>query len=168
MNQKLGLEDALTIAMDAEIKARDFYARAAAEVQDPAGRDLLGRLASFEQYHYDKLFDLAQSLHEDGAFVEYESRTLEQFVPWDGSGEAASASLAESGDIANVLSLAIENEKTAGERYRSLAEDTADPKGHAMFRDLAREEATHQRVLEDEFYSISNQGSWGWSGMYGE
>jgi hypothetical protein len=37
-----------------------------------------------------------------------------------------------------------------------------------MFRKLANEEMIHQRILEDEFFSISNQGTWGWSRMYGE
>ena len=43
-----------------------------------------------------------------------------------------------------------------------------DATGQAMFRRLAEEEMMHQRILEDEFYSLSNQGVWGWSGMYGE
>ena len=68
----------------------------------------------------------------------------------------------------SILSAAIDNEKIAGERYRGLAEETADPRGQAMFRDLANEEKIHQRILEDEFYSLSNEGTWGWSGMYGE
>jgi hypothetical protein len=37
-----------------------------------------------------------------------------------------------------------------------------------MFRDLASEEMMHQRILEDEFFSLSNKGTWGWSGMYGD
>jgi rubrerythrin len=66
------------------------------------------------------------------------------------------------------LSKAIENEKIAGERYQVLADQTEDPQGKAMFRDLANEERMHQRILEDEFFSLSNQGVWGWSGLYGE
>ena len=65
MTEALGLEEALDIAMDAELKAQAFYAQAAIEVQDPQGRDLLGRLAAFEQYHYEKLAELARSLQEE-------------------------------------------------------------------------------------------------------
>ena len=64
MSQKLGLEEALDIAMDAELKAQAFYAQAAIEVQDPHGRDLLGRLAAFEQYHYQKLSELIDDLSD--------------------------------------------------------------------------------------------------------
>ena len=168
MSPKLGLEEALNVAMDAELKAQAFYAQAAVEIQDPQGRDLLGRLAAFEQYHYQKLSDLARSLQEDGEFITYETRTVEQFAPTLASGEAAGTRFEELKDIAGILGKAIENEKIAGERYRALAEETDDPDGQDMFRKLANEEMIHQRILEDEFYSISNQGTWGWSRMYGE
>jgi rubrerythrin len=167
MSQRLGLEEALDIAMDAELKAQAFYAQAAIEVQDPRGRDLLSRLAAFEQYHYQQLAELARSLRADGHFIEYEARTIEQFAPL-ASSETAGTKLEELGDEAAILGKAIENEKIAGERYRVLADETADPAGQTMFQRLAYEEQMHQRILEDEFFSLSNQGTWGWSGMYGE
>lgn len=168
MSQELGLEEALDIAMEAELKAQAFYAQAAVEAQDPNGRDLLGRLAAFEQYHYQKLFELAKSLQEDGQFIEYEARTVAQFVPVVARGETAGTDLDELQDVTSILSKAIENEKVAGKHYRLLAEATADPNGQDMFTKLANEEKIHQRILEDEFFSLSNQGVWGWSGMYGE
>ena len=63
--------------------------------------------------------------------------------------------------MAGILGKAIENEKIAGERYQALAEETADPAGQDMFRELANEEQIHQRILEDEFFSLSNQGRLG-------
>jgi rubrerythrin len=168
MSGKLGLLEALDIAMEAELKARAFYAQAAVEAGDPQGRDLLGRLASFEQYHYEKLSELASSLRDDGTFIQYETRTVEEFGPDAGGGEAEGTLLGDMQDMPSILSRAIENEKTAGERYRVLAAGTDDPDGQSMFRSLANEEMIHQRILEDEFFSLSNKGVWGWSGMYGE
>jgi rubrerythrin len=168
MSKRLGLEEALDIAMDAELKAQAFYAQAAAEVQEPEGSDLLGRLAAFEHYHYEHLAKLAKSLQEEGQFIEYETRTVDQFVPMVGRGETAGMQLDKLQDVASILSKAIENEKIAGDRYRALSEETSDPNGQDMFRKLASEEMIHQRILEDEFFSISNRGTWGWSGMYGE
>jgi rubrerythrin len=162
------LEEALDIAMDAELKAQAFYVQAAIEIQDPQGRDLLGRLAAFEQHHYQQLAKLARSLQEGVGFIEYEQRSVEQFEPLVSGGEAAGTLLAELRDAPGILSKAIENEKIAGERYRVLAGETADPDGQAMFRRLADEEMIHQRILEDEFFSLSNRGVWGWSGLYGE
>lgn len=168
MSQALGIEQALKIAMDAELKAKAFYAEAAQKVQEPQGRDLLGRLAAFELYHYQKLSELALSLRTDGTFIEYETQTIDRFRPLASSGEAAGTHLAELKDVPSILARAIENEKTAGERYRVLAGEAADPRGQDMFRKLAHEESIHQRILEDEFFSLSNRGVWGWSGLYGE
>jgi rubrerythrin len=162
------LEEALDVAMDAELKALAFYAEAAVEIQDPHGRDLLSRLAAFEQYHYQKLSELARSLQEEGKFIAYETRAVEQFVPLVGSGEVAGTLLEELKDVPGILGKAIENETIAGERYGVLAEETDDPDGRDMFRKLAHEEKLHQRILEDEFFSLSNRGVWGWPGMYGE
>jgi rubrerythrin len=168
MSQKLGLEEALEIAMDAELKAQAFYAQAAVVVQDPRGRDLLGRLAAFEQYHYQKLAELSRSLEGNGQFIEYETQTIEQFAPLVGGGETAGTELEALKDEAAILSKAIENEEIAGERYRVLAGETDDPASQDMFRKLANEELIHQRILEDEFFALSNQGVWGWTGLYGE
>jgi len=168
MTQRLGLEEALDIAMEAELDAQAFYAQAAAGIQDPHGRDLLGRLAAFEQYHYQKLAEVARSLQAGGPFIDYDARSIEQFAPLVGGGETAGTLYEELKDTASILSKAIDNEKIAGERYRVLAEDTSDPAGQEMFRKLAYEETIHQRILEDEFFSLSNRGVWGWSGMYGE
>ncbi len=168
MSRKLGLEEALDIAMTAELKAQAFYAQAAVEVQEPHGRDLLGRLAAFEQYHYQMLSELARSLAADGQFIAYQTRTMEQFLPVVGGGEAGGTLLDELKDVPGILGKAIDNEKIAGERYRVLAEETTDRNGQDMFRKLANEEQIHQRILEDEFFSLSNRGVWGWSGMYGE
>ena len=168
MTQNLGLEEALDIAMDAELKAQAFYVQAAIEIQDPQGRDLLGRLAAFEQHHYQQLAKLARSLQDGVGFIEYEQRSVEQFEPLVSGGEAAGTLLGELRDAPGILSKAIENEKIAGERYRVLAGETTDPDGQAMFRRLADEEMIHQRILEDEFFSLSNRGVWGWCGLYGE
>ena len=167
MNQ-LGLEEALDIAMEAELKAQAFYAQAALEVQDRRGRDLLGRLAAFEQHHYQKLSELAAALQRDGQFIDYEMQTMAAFVPLVAAGETAGTMLDELPDQVAVLTRAIENEKAAEERYVVLAESTADPAGRAMFENLAAEERLHRRILEDEFFSLSNKGSWAWSGLYGE
>ena len=168
MTRKLGLEEALDIAMDAELKAQAFYAQAAVQTNDPKGRDLLSRLAAFEQYHYQKLSELADSLQDEGAFIDYEPRAMAQFAPGTGAGEASGTPVEELEGETAILTKAIENEKIAGERYKALVEETEDPKGKAMFRQLAQEERMHERILEDEFFSLSNEGVWGWSGLYGE
>jgi rubrerythrin len=178
MTQALTLDQALKKAMEAELQAAAFYAHAATEVRDPQGRDLLGRLASFEQYHYEQLVKLVESLQADGHFVAYETRGLSDFlpsgdaakqpVPSVAAGEAAGTQVEKLEGVVSILTKAIANEKRAGELYRQLLDGTSDTLGQDMFRKLANEEMMHQRILEDEFFSLSNEGVWGWSGLYGE
>jgi rubrerythrin len=72
MNENLGLEEAIGLAMDAELQARDFYIEARDKVTNPRGRDLFERLANFEQSHYETMERLKYPLVERGAFIEYE------------------------------------------------------------------------------------------------
>ena len=168
MSNKLGLEEALDIAMNAELKAQAFYAQAAAQVQDPRGRDLLGRLAAFEQYHYQKLSELAHSLRAGEGFIGYEAWVMEDVQPFRDAGKAADIEVGELGGEVEILTLAINNKKAAHTQYRTLAEQTDDASGRAMFDRLAYEEEMHRRILEDEFFVLSNRGTWAWSTMYGE
>jgi len=162
----LGMEEALNVAIEAELKAQAFYAQAASWVQDPHGRDLLGRLAAFEQHHYQKLTELVRTLQLGGQFIVYEPHTIDQFAPL--AGPPTGGETVQMENEASILGQAIRMEKIAGERYRVLGDETTDPAGQTMFRRLANEEQVHQRILEDEFFNLSNQGVWGWSGMYGE
>jgi len=102
-----------------------------------------------------------------GQFIAYEPCTVDQFAPLVG-GETAVPQPERLRDEGSILGRAIDMEKIAGERYRVLANETTAPDGQAMFSQLANEERVHQRILEDEFFSLSNRGVWGWSGLYGE
>ena len=168
MNGTIDFSTALELAIAAELQAKEFYAQAALRVQDPSGRDLLGRLAAFEQHHYEKLTALQRSLQEGESTVDYQTRGVEEFASIVGSAETAGTALGDLTDAPSILIKAIESEKLAGQRYGDLARATDDAKARSMFNDLANEEMLHQRILEDEFYSLSNTGVWGWSGMYGE
>lgn len=152
--------EAVENAMEAEEKARRFYAESAAKTSHPRGRDLLEQLADFEKAHYDKLAELRASLSEDGAYVAYEGTRFRDLPPMPETGRRPEANLDE---VLDILRLAIDAETRAGRRYAELAEQTEDPDGRAMFRRLAEEETLHRRILSDEFYQLTNAGGlWVW------
>ncbi|MCS7286848.1 MAG: ferritin family protein [Anaerolineae bacterium] len=159
-NESLSLEEALAIAKEAELKAARIYMEASAKATNPMGKKLLEQLADFENYHYRKLVELEESLRQKGEFIEYESRSMQFSVPPE-TGDKAQELEAKS--VAAILATAIDIEKAAEERYKTLAERTDDPRGKAMFQKLALEEHYHYRILSDEFYAISNRGVWVWS-----
>jgi rubrerythrin len=43
-----------------------------------------------------------------------------------------------------------------------MADEAADPLGKEMFKKLAREEELHERILNDQYYSLNNNGVWTW------
>lgn len=160
MEQDLGLMDAIRIAMEAEVNARNFYQNAAGKVSDERGRDLLQQLADFEKAHFEKLTELKESLDATGSFVEYGGMEFQKKVfnvtEIDGRIET------NKDEILDILKLAIDSEKNAKEAYLGLSDKVEDPKGKEMFRRLAQEEDLHWKILNDEFYNLLNRGVWTW------
>ena len=62
----------------------------------------------------------------------------------------------------DALKLAVREEKKAGAYYRSMAELTKDPRGKEMYKRLAGEEELHEKLLNDQYYSLHNTGIWSW------
>jgi rubrerythrin len=150
---------AISLAMEAEKKANEFYRQALAQVQSERGKNLLRQLADFEQNHYNKLNDLKQQLTQTAQFIEYPGT---QFTPFT-APEAAGKIETNPDEILQILNLAIDAEDKAAKKYRQMAEQTVDPRGKVMFRQLAEEELSHRRILSDEFYHFHNQSPyWGW------
>jgi rubrerythrin len=152
------LLDAIQLAMAAEQKAAAFYAAAAQKADNPMGRQLFEQLADFERYHYANLADLDRSLRDDGAYVEYAGRELSPASPAEVSAEEVHAK-----ELVEIITVALNAEQEARERYTALAEQTTDPDGKEMFERLAAEEQVHYRILNDEYYHLNNHGHWVWA-----
>jgi len=157
MNDKeLNLQDALQIAKAAEQKAAALYADAAQKTGNPLARELFNKLAEFEHHHYDKLIDLEESLREEGAFINYESRQMELST----SGEVKSIEEPDRKSAMAIITMAIDIEEDAETRYAELAERTSDPNGRSMFEQLAEEEHDHYLILNDAYWSLNDRGVW--------
>ena len=163
MTSDLNIMDALKIAMEAEEQAREFYLEAKKKISDPDARNMLAQLADFEQYHYDKLAVLWDSLDQEKGYITYTPPDIAlPRISQDFEGGRATKERNLT-TVTDVLGTAIDAEKAAHFRYTELAEQTTDPEGKAMFRKLAQEEHFHYRLLSDELYHLSNRGLWVWS-----
>ncbi len=159
MSKDLGILEAIDIAMEAETNARDFYNDSIEKVSNQRGRDLLKQLADFEQSHFDKLFELKESLTKSGEFIEYLGTSFERKKS---TTEIHGKIGPNKDDILKILRFAIESEEKAKAAYKGLSEKVNDPKGKEMFKKLAQEEEMHWRILNDEFYNIVNKNLWTW------
>ncbi len=154
----LGIFEAIEIAMDAEKKAQLFYSDAAKKVANERGKNLLKQLADFEQNHYDRLQELKTSLTTSGKYINYAGTVFKQY-----RAEISAVIEQDRQGVLDILQLAIDAETKAKEHYLKMVKQTTDKQGKKMFEKLAAEEDMHRRILNDEFYNLSNVGgTWAW------
>ena len=150
---------AIEVAMRAEREASQFYSKTSKMSKDPRGRDMLQQLSEFEMSHYNRLKELQKSLQEKGEWMIYSGTSLKTKAlkikadPLKGRDQLTDM---------DALKLGIRAEKKAGAYYRSMAELTKDPRGKDMYKRLASEEELHERLLNDQYYSLHNTGIWSW------
>lgn len=150
---------AVRVAMEAEKNAYQAYLKAAKKIKNPKGRDMFQQLSEFEMNHYQRLNELLKSLKDKGEWVIYsgtsfkkKSITIKMEKP---KGQEQLTDM-------DALKIAIREEKKAQAYYRSMVELTKDPRGKDMYKSLANEEALHEKVLNDQYYSLHNTGLWSW------
>ena len=147
------LDELLVEAMESEIKARDFYEKASTKSQSNAGKKLFMELAEFEQNHYERIKKIIELRKTNSNFHDM---NLLQNIPMVRS-EIEGEIEPNVNEITEIINLAIESEKNSYERYKKIAE-SLNEEGRKIFNNLAEEEKKHQKILEDEFYQISNKG----------
>jgi len=152
------LDDLLIEAMNKELEAKNFYNKAASKAQSKAGKNLFKELASFEQNHYNKVKKIIESRNKDiDITVNSEAQDILSI-----KSEVEGEFEPNKDEIATVINLAIDAEIKAQERYNKIAKLMNDSEGKKIFQNLAQDERNHQRILEDEFYHLSNKGTIIW------
>ncbi|MGZ3494885.1 MAG: ferritin family protein [Thermodesulfobacteriota bacterium] len=150
---------AIRVAIEAEKEAFQGYSKAAKRTKNPRGRDMFQQLSEFEMNHYQKLTGLLKSLQEKGEWVLYGGTSLKKkSIPLKMEKPKGPEQLTDM----DALKIAIREEKKALAYYRSLAELTRDPRGKDMYKRLAGEESLHEKLLNDQYYSLQNTGLWSW------
>jgi rubrerythrin len=152
------IDDFLNEAMNAEAKAKVFYMDASNKAQSQAGKELFKELADFEGNHYERLKEIINARDQGNAFKEPTPPRLMPDVKSEIEGEIEP----NKDEIVDVLNIAIDAEKNAQLKYRKIAEMMEEPEGKAIFNNFAEEEYKHQRILEDQFYHMSNKGTIIW------
>lgn len=152
------IDDLLLEAMNSEIKAKEFYLYASEKAESKAGKKLFKELADFELNHYKRVKRIIES-RNIGKKVD--EKTSGQEIPTVRS-EIEGEIEPNKDEIVMVINLAIDAEKNAQARYEKIANMLEDSDEKDIFKGLAQEERNHQKILEDEFYHISNKGTIVW------
>ena len=148
------IDDLLKEAMNAEVKAKEFYLNAAEKAQSQAGKKFFKELADFEQNHYERVKKIIESRNKG---IQLEATEPTQEMPTVKS-EVQGEFEPNKHEVADILTLGIKAEKEAQERYKKIAESIDDPEGKEIFNNLAEDERRHHDNLEAQFYQISNKG----------
>ena len=137
-----GMNPPATVALDtaiaAEMAAADLYSRLAQQAGSKESRQLFLSLSADEQRHRQTLerryLTAVGRPHPSSPFVPFPLPDAAGVMLWPAA-----------------LTLAINAEIQAHDRYVRLAAETTDAAGQAIFRDLAADEAGHRRLLEAEY-----------------
>jgi rubrerythrin len=136
----------LTMAIDREADAHDFYAQAASRMKNPAIRDAFAKLAEEELCHKRFLETCTK-----------DPQLLSKLpLPADFKVAEATAEQELSIDMtpAQAMTVAMKKEQQAVEFYRCLAAQAKDPSYRQALEGLARMELDHKNRLETMFVEV--------------
>ena len=116
-------------------------------------RNYCGFMSDYLKNHYNKVKKIIESQSSDIKIEEPTTDKLENF-----RSEIEGEFEPNKDEIIDVLNLAIESEKEAQTRYEKIAEMFEDAEGKNIFENMANDERNHQKILEHQFYHMSNKG----------
>jgi len=157
--EKTQILSALDRAIQAETEAQAFYAEAAAKTDDVGGAGMFRELAEFEAHHREHLEKLKASLQAAGDWIEYPAKRFSKVTLAEARGRKA---VGDHADALEALRIAIAAEERAISEYQSLAGKAPDERGREMFEKLVEEEELHRKLLDDQYYALTNKGVWLW------
>jgi rubrerythrin len=159
---KINALGVIKAAMEAENDAHNFYSKAAQKTKNPKGRDMFSQLADFEGNHFLHLKALYHSLKGEEKWIAYPGTEFPGKEKKIRTELTVGNEVGSQADDFDALSMAIKEERKAQKYYQQMAQKTTNPLGRDMFKKLAREEALHERILNDQYYSLNNSGVWTW------
>ncbi|MHA2379053.1 MAG: ferritin-like domain-containing protein [Candidatus Thorarchaeota archaeon] len=137
-------EKLISIAIQREEEAYDFYMQAAKNAELPSSQQLLRELAKQEAGHKEKL----QGALGKGVCETFTCNTIEEFEGHDLSRYLIDIPLEPGSSSQDILIVAIKREEGAREFYRTLSELTTNTAHRTVFESLAKEEQDHKDRLE--------------------
>jgi len=151
------IDNLLVEALNSELEAKKFYNDASEKAKSQAGKNLFSELADFEQNHYERVKKIIESRSSQ---IDIKSENVQDVKKINSEIEGEFEPNKD--EIVTVINMAIDAEKKAQERYTKIADMIEDNESKIIFQNLALEEKNHQRILEDEFYHLSNKGTIIW------
>jgi len=155
--------NALKVALDNELREREFYLKLAEKTKNPQGKAMFKQIADEELEHHDML----KKLHEkwvkqekwpDTLPLEVENTRVKDVLK-DLVKKADKVPERDEDDL-KAVQAAIEFEAKGAEYYAKLRDAVDDPKEKAFFDLLARIERDHYLSLKDTEEFLTDPAAW--------
>ena len=141
----------ITMAVENEIEAYDFYKAAGEKVKDANLKTIFNDLAEEEKKHRDFL---------QGLLTQAKPMKFDEGKDYKISESVDKPKLSISMSPADAIGLAMKNEEEAMQMYSELAKASADKEQKEMFDSLARMEQGHKVKLEGLYADMAYPEVW--------
>ena len=153
----------IEIALENELKERDFYQNCSDKTDNPVGKKMFAILADEEWDHYQRLQEIHERLSKRGTWPETVSAVVKDTnireainsIP----AKADNAASATTSDL-EAVKIGIEFETQGHKFYRGLAEAAETKAEKDFFSKLAAIEYEHLTSLKDSLSFFENPASW--------
>ena len=159
-NQRIG---ALGVALNNEIREREFYLAHAAKTRNPIGKAMFTQIADDEVEHYERLSELHKKWEANEQWPEsvplIVNTTNVKKILLSAIKRIDRSVATEDNDL-QAIKTAIDFEERGVELYRSLRDGCDDPKEKAFFDLLSTIEYEHFLSLKDAEEYLTSPDTW--------
>jgi len=157
------LMDALSEALEYELREHNFYLKHSRKTADTIGKKIFLQIAADEDKHFRKLQSTQQELFRKGTWPEFAANTIDSLdaekIFWQLAGQADKMPVTSWIDIA-ALKHAIELETQGHSFYSRLSSEAATDQGKEFFGIIAALEWKHLMLLQDAMLFYESPADW--------
>ncbi|MFP3869375.1 MAG: ferritin family protein [Syntrophobacteria bacterium] len=154
---------ALEVALDNEMRERDFYLKHSERTSNPLGKVMFQTIADDELEHYQRIMELHHKLEEQGKWPESlplkvkdtEVRTVLKKVV-----DSLDTSARVDVDDMEAVRIAVEFEARGEKFYGDLRDSVDNPEEREFYGMLAAMEREHRLSLEDTYEYFKDPEGW--------
>jgi rubrerythrin len=155
--------NALDVALNNEMKEREFYLKNAERTKNPVGKAMFQQIADEELEHYQRLKELHEKWKAGDKWPETVPLKVKQTVIKDvlkGVLKKVDQHAESDDDDLQAVRTAIDFEAKGVSYYTKLRDEVTDPREKAFFDLLAGIENEHYVSLKDTEEYLSDPASW--------
>lgn len=147
-------------AIQMEKDGREFYLRAASNVESPAVRMIFEELARQEDFHIQKIGEIFTAIQKTQTLREWVTCVIENSKLGEFFGERSAGQAKASASDIGALNFALQIEEKSVKYYDDLAAQTQDKHEKRFYLALSQEERGHYLRIMDSIEWLSDPEGW--------